>query len=94
MFTITDDGKVKDLILYYTIPATEPNFFYETMCVYKNLQDQGTKDFKIRYEKLPSPVPLYKFGPIQTVGSETKQYQAANTTLEKLIEHINRNLVT
>jgi hypothetical protein len=70
--------------LYYTTPATEENFFYEYFEYYEGINE---KEYKLKYETLPTPVPTYKFGPSNT-------YSAVNNTVDEMIRHINANITT
>jgi hypothetical protein len=83
MFTLEGDN-VKDLILYYTTPASEENFFYEYFSYYEGIN--GNK-YKLKYEPLPDPAPTYKFGP-------SDAYSAVNNTVDEMLRHINANITT
>jgi hypothetical protein len=83
MFTLEGDN-VKDLILYYTTPASEENFFYEYFEYYEGISN---KNYKLKYEQLPTPAPTYKFGP-------SDAYSAVNNTVDEMIRHINANITT
>jgi hypothetical protein len=83
MFTLEGEF-VKDLILYYTTPASEENFFYEYFEYYEGING---KEYKLKFEPLPDPAPTYKFGP-------SNSFSAINNTVDEMIRHINANITT